>query len=143
MNEMRATLKQELPYLYSKLLKACALFGCGHISGYIKLSLFHLTLRISTTSPTLTIISGHASASTFICCIFLFCVIHCYRCGANFPKKRKKAGQKIGTVVSGDNLCKNAYHNSCICLDGRLKDREIQNNMKKSKKYQLKISKPR
>ena len=39
MNEMRAILKPELPYLYSKLLEACALFGCSHISGYIKLSL--------------------------------------------------------------------------------------------------------
>ena len=39
MNEMRAILKPELPYLYSKLQEACALFGCSHISGYIKLSL--------------------------------------------------------------------------------------------------------
>ena len=34
MNEMRAILKPKLPYLYSKLLEACALFGCSHISGY-------------------------------------------------------------------------------------------------------------
>ena len=39
MNEMRAILKPELPYLYSKLQEACSLFGCIHISGYIKLSL--------------------------------------------------------------------------------------------------------
>ena len=39
MSEMRAILKPELPHLYSKLLEACALFGCSHISGYIKLSL--------------------------------------------------------------------------------------------------------
>ena len=40
MNETRAILKPELPYLYSKMLEACALFGCSHISGYIKLSLY-------------------------------------------------------------------------------------------------------
>ena len=39
MSEMRAILKPELPYLYSKLLEVCALFGYSHISGYIKLSL--------------------------------------------------------------------------------------------------------
>ena len=39
MSEIRAILKPELPYLYSKLMEACALFGCSHISGYIKLSL--------------------------------------------------------------------------------------------------------
>ena len=39
MNEMRVILKPELLYLYSKLLEVCALFGCSHISGYIKLSL--------------------------------------------------------------------------------------------------------
>ena len=39
MDEMRAILKLELPYLYSKLQEACALFGCSHISGYIMLSL--------------------------------------------------------------------------------------------------------
>ena len=39
MNEMRAILKPELPCLYSKLLKACTLFACNHISSHIKLSL--------------------------------------------------------------------------------------------------------
>ena len=39
MNEMRTILKPQLPYLYSKLLEVCALFGCSHISGYIQLSL--------------------------------------------------------------------------------------------------------
>ena len=38
-NEMKTILKPKLPYLYSKLLEACALFGCSHISGYIQLSL--------------------------------------------------------------------------------------------------------
>ena len=42
MNEMRAIIKPKLPYLYSKLPEACALFGCSHISGYIKLSLVQL-----------------------------------------------------------------------------------------------------
>ena len=50
MNEMRAILKPELPYLYSKFLEACALFGCSHISGYIKLSLTLLIYLLRTKS---------------------------------------------------------------------------------------------
>ena len=38
-NEMRTILRPKLPNLHSKLLEACALFGCSHISGYIMLSL--------------------------------------------------------------------------------------------------------
>ena len=45
MNEMRTILKPQLPYLYSKLLEACAFFGCSHISVYIQLSL-RLFLRL-------------------------------------------------------------------------------------------------
>ena len=41
MNEIRAILMSELPHLFSKLLQVCALFGCNHISGDIKLSLVH------------------------------------------------------------------------------------------------------
>ena len=39
MNGMRTILIPKLLNLHSKLLEACALFGCCHISGYIKLSL--------------------------------------------------------------------------------------------------------
>ena len=39
MNEIGTILKPKLPFLYSKMLEACALFGCSHIFGYIKLSL--------------------------------------------------------------------------------------------------------
>ena len=39
MNGMRIILRPKLPNLHSKMLEACALFGCSHISGYIKLSL--------------------------------------------------------------------------------------------------------
>ena len=48
MNEMRASLKPELPYLYSEQLVACALFGCSKIPGYIKLrcpALPHIALQ--------------------------------------------------------------------------------------------------
>ena len=45
MNEMRAIIKPKLPYLYSKLPEACTLFGCSHISGYIKLSLGWMNLE--------------------------------------------------------------------------------------------------
>ena len=39
MNEMGTILKPYIPFLYSKLLEACALFGFSYISCYIKLSL--------------------------------------------------------------------------------------------------------
>ena len=39
MNGMGTILRPKLLNLHSKLLEACALFGCSHISGYIKLSL--------------------------------------------------------------------------------------------------------
>ena len=45
MSEMGAILKPELSYLYGKLLQACALLGCSHISGYIKLSLISLIMK--------------------------------------------------------------------------------------------------
>ena len=46
MNETRAIIKPNLPYLCSKLPEACALFGCSHISGYIKLSLVWMGYEI-------------------------------------------------------------------------------------------------
>ena len=39
MEEMTTFCKPLLPYLYNNLQEECALLGCGHISGYTKLSL--------------------------------------------------------------------------------------------------------
>ena len=45
---MRTILRPKLPNLHSTQLEACALFGCSHISGYIKLSLTPTTMHLLT-----------------------------------------------------------------------------------------------
>ena len=55
MNEMGTILKPQLPFLYSKLLEGCALFGCSHIFGNVELSLTEynriLDLLLPVSSP--------------------------------------------------------------------------------------------
>ena len=69
MNEMREILKPELPYVHSKLLKVCALFGCSHISGYIKLS---LSMRACITDSKVKFLVGHLTQSTILVTGVLF-----------------------------------------------------------------------
>ena len=69
MNEMGTILKPLLPFLYSEVLKVCALFGCSHISGYIKLS-----LRVSTYKSLAQIIhlDSYLSITSLPCQILLW-----------------------------------------------------------------------